>query len=163
MKPVLRLTAFCVLALLLANILVADEPPAKKGKKAKKSSPTPAVFKLPAGIELSPEQQAKFDELKSQYTAKLADAQKKVADILTEEQRGMQRSARRDAVAAGKKGKELKAAVDAAVELTDEQKTSMATAQAELNRLRKEIRKEVVGLLTAEQRKSVKGAGKNQA
>jgi flagellar biosynthesis/type III secretory pathway protein FliH len=163
MKLIVRLTTIWALTLLVANVLVADEAPAKKGKKAKKAPPTPAVFKLPADIELSPEQQAKFDELKSQYGAKLADAQKKVADILSEEQRGVQRTARKDAVAAGKKGKELKAAVDAAVELTDEQKTSMATAQVELNQLRKEIRKEIVGLLTADQRKSVKGAGKKQA
>lgn len=164
MKFFVRSTAFFTLAVLVATALIAeDEPAAKKGKKAKKTPPTPAAFKLPKGVELSPEQATKFDELKVQYATKLADAQKKVADVFTDEQRASRQAAMKQASAAGKKHKDLKAAVDAAVLLTDEQKQKLAVAQTELKKLTKEIRKGIVGLLTEEQRQAIKGKGKKQA
>lgn len=159
-----RPTALCALILLLATSAFADDQPAAtKGKKAKKAPPTPAVFSLPKGVELTPEQTTKFDELKAQYATKFADAQKKVADVFTEEQRATRQAAMKEAKAAGKKNKELKGAVDAAVQLTDDQKQKLATAEAELNQLTKEIRKQIVGLLTAEQRQALKGKDKKQS
>ncbi|HET6880112.1 MAG TPA: hypothetical protein VFI31_08150 [Pirellulales bacterium] len=154
--------AVCAAVLSFTSFLHADESTPKAGKKAKKALVS-AAFTLPEGIKLSAEQQAKFDELKASYATKLADAQKKVADVYTEEQRAAKTAAAKEAKAAGKKGKELKAASDAAVQLTDEQKETLATAQAELQALTKEIRKGIIGLMTNEQRKVVKSKNKKQA
>lgn len=149
-------------ALVLAICVAAEAQNAKAGKKGKKAraKATPAVFKLPAEITLSDEQQAKFDELKTQYASKLADAQKKVNDVFTAEQQTARKAARKDAVAAGKKGKELNAAVEAAVELSDEQKTQLADARKEARQLQVEIKKQVVALLTAEQKQLLPGRKK---
>lgn len=156
MSRLIRFTTCCAMILLLASSLIAgDKAKSKKGKKAKPAA-VPAAFKLPNGITLTAEQQAKLDDLKTQYATKLADAQKKISDVYTEEQRTRQMTARRDAAAAGKKGKELKAAVDAAVELTDEQQKQLADAQKDQKQLTKEVRKQVVALLSGEQKQQLK-------
>ena len=163
MKSLICHSLVCAAVLSLATTLfAADETGAKAAKKAKKA-PTPAAFNLPEGVELSAEQQAKFDELKANYSGKLVEAQKKVGDVYTDEQRAAQKAAAKEAKAAGKKGKELKAATDAALQLTDEQRQKLAAAQAELQKLTKEIRKEILGLLTDEQRQLVKAKNKKQA
>ncbi|HUY91083.1 MAG TPA: hypothetical protein VMV10_20260 [Pirellulales bacterium] len=154
---------FCLVAALVLAMSVAAEAQnakaEKQGKKAK-AKPTPAAFKLPAEITLSAEQQAKLDELKTQYADKLTDAQKKVNDVFTAEQKAARLAARKDAVAAGKKGKELNAAVDAAVQLSDEQKTQLADAQKAARKLQAEVRKQVVALLTDEQKQLLPGKKK---
>jgi hypothetical protein len=157
MSRLIRFTTCCAMILFLATSLIAaDEAKPKKGKKAK-AAPVSAAFKLPNGITLTADQQAKLDELKTQYATKLADAEKKISDVYTEEQRTQQTAARRDAMAAGKKGKELKAAVDAAVKLTDEQQKKLADAQKDQKQLTKEVRKQVVAMLSDEQKQQLKG------
>lgn len=141
-----------VLALAICAAAEAQDAQAgKQGKKAKAKA-TPAAFVLPAEITLSAEQQGKLDELKQQYETKLADAQQKVNGVFTAEQKAARKAARKDAVAAGKKGKELSAAVEAAVQLSDEQKANLAAAQKEARKLQAEVRKQVVALLTDEQK-----------
>lgn len=151
----IRPTVCFALALFVTASLFAEDQVKAKKKKAAKPAPVPAAFKLPKDVSLTAEQQAKLDELKTQFAGKLADAQKKVADAYTEEQRAAQKTARQDAVAAGKKGKELKAAVTAAVQLTDEQQQKLTVAEKELKQLSKEVRKQVVGLLTDEQKQQL--------
>lgn len=161
MKRVVVCSTCWMLTFVLASLVVAaDQPAGKKGKKAKRAAATPAVFKLPKAITLTAEQQAKVDEIKAQYASKLTDAQKKIADIYTAEQLAAKQTARKDAVASGKKGKELKGAVDAAVKLSDDQAQKLSTAESEMKQLNKEIRKAIVDVLTVEQRQSLKGKGK---
>lgn len=161
MKRLVLSCTCCTLALVLTSLaLAADQPAGKKGKKAKKAAGTPAVFKLPITITLTAEQQAKVDEIKTQYASKWTDAQKKIADIYTAEQLAAKQTARKEAVAAGKKGKQLKGAVDAAVTLSDEQAQKLSAAETEMKQLSKEIRKAIADVLTAEQRQSIKGKGK---
>ncbi|OYV88791.1 MAG: hypothetical protein B7Z73_07760 [Planctomycetia bacterium 21-64-5] len=94
--------------------------------------------------------------MKTQYATKLADAQKKVDEVFTDEQRAARQAARKEAAAAGKKGKELQAAINAAVQLTDEQRQKRGDAEKELKQLTKEVRKQVVALLTDEQKLQIK-------
>jgi hypothetical protein len=154
MTRLIRPTVCCALALFLTASLFAEDQVKAKKKKAAKPA-VPAAFKLPKDVTLTAEQQAKLDELKTQYSGKLADAQKKVADVYTDEQRAAQKTARQDAMAAGKKGKELKAAVTAAVQLTDEQQQKLTIAEKDLKQLSKEVRKQLVGLLTDEQKQQL--------
>ena len=160
MNHAIRSFACCALFLLLVSATFAkDQATPKKGKKAKRT-PVPAAFKLANKISLTAEQQAKVDELKTQYASKLAEAQKNIDDLYTEEQRAAQKTARQDAVAAGKKGKELKAAVDAAVVPTDEQRQKLAEAERNRKQLTKEVRKQIIAFLTDEQKQQVKAKKK---
>ena len=121
--------------------LSADDAP-KKGKKGKRAPQAGAQLKKQlAKAELSEEQQKKIDDLVGEFAAKLAEARKQVGDA----QKAVS-AARKKAAEEGKKGKDLRAAIDA-VELTDEQKKGLA-AQRELNA---GLRKAVLGVLTAEQ------------
>ncbi|HVX60852.1 MAG TPA: hypothetical protein VHC19_09625 [Pirellulales bacterium] len=150
----------CFVASALLGAAVQAAP--KAGKKGKKVQATPAAFKLPDAITLTAEQQAKVDELKTEYAGKLQDAMKKVNDIYTPEQRKALREARKTAAAEGKKGKQLKQAVDAAVEISADQKQTLADAQKELASLQKEVREKVVALLTDEQKQHIKVKGKGK-
>lgn len=156
----LSVTVGCVLA---SSLFAADEQPAAKGKKkAKKAPATPAAFKLPDAIQLTAEQQTKVDELKTEYSDKLREATQKVNDVYTAEQLAALQAARKTAVAEGKKGKELKAAVEAAVQLSDEQRKKRDEAQTQLSALQKEVRQKLVALLTDEQKEHIKVKAKKK-
>ena len=103
-----------------------------------------------------------MDELKTEYAGKLQDAMKKVNEIYTPEQRKALREARKTAAAEGKKGKQLKEAVDAAVEISPEQKQTLADAQKALRGLQMEVRGKVVALLTDEQKEHIKVKAKGK-
>lgn len=163
MKVIARTVFGLSLALYLASASFgADEQGAAKGAKKKKAPQTPAVFKLPDAVALTAEQQTKLDELKTQYTDKLREAAKKVNDVYTAEQQAAVQAARKAAVAEGKKGKQLKAAVDAAVQLSAEQQEKLTGAQKELGALQKEVRQKIIGLLTDEQKEHVKVKAKGK-
>lgn len=141
----------------LSALFAAEAQAAPKGRKvAQRVAAFPPVFKLPDAIVLTAEQQAKIDELKTKYSDKLREAVRKVDEIYTDEQHKAMRGARKAAVTEGKKGKQLKAAVEAAVQLSPEQQQKMADARKVLTDLQKEVRKQVVGLLTDDQKEHIK-------
>ena len=112
---------------------------------------------MPDGIELSDDQKQKVAELNKKFASKLADARKKIG--LTKEQRQARAEAFKKAKADGKKGKEIREAVNAAVDLTKDQK---AAAEA-LRTLQVEIRAALMGVLTDEQKAGLrKGGGRKK-
>ncbi len=117
------------------------------------------LLKMPDSIKLTVEQQAKIAELRiKELEPKHHAAVKKLNEILTAEQRKAKSSATKAAKEAGKTGKELQLAVQAAVKLTDEQKKQMALARKELLAVRAEIAEQINGMLTDEQRAAVEAA-----
>lgn len=168
MRVISRVLLGASVACFVASSLfgAAAQAAPKAGKKGKKALVAAGPFKLPDAISLTAEQQAKVDELKGEYSGKLREAMKKVNEIYTPEQRTALREARKAAVAEGKKGKQLKEAVDAAVQIAPEQKQTMADAQKELRSLQREVRQKVIGLLTDEQKQHItvraKGKGKGK-
>ena len=60
------------------------------------------------------------------------------------------------AKAAGKKGKEVQEAVETAAKLTDEQKAETAAARKAMGEFQKQLRERVLGLLTPEQKETIK-------
>ncbi len=158
MKTIARVIfGLSVICFALSALFVADAQAGPKGGKvAQRVVAFPPVFKLPDAIVLTAEQQTKMDELKTKYSDKLREAAGKVDEIYTNEQRKAMRGARKTAVTEGKKGKQLKAAVEAAVQLSPEQQQKMSDAQKTLTDLQKEVRKQVVGLLTDEQKEHIK-------
>ena len=145
------------LVLVMATALAAA-PKKGKGKKGKKAPPCPAaqrVDRMLSGVELTDEQKTKLGEIKKEFGPKLMEVMKKM-DVLTPEQKKARAAAAKEAKAAGKKGKEAREAIDAAVKMTEEQKDKIAEVRKEMRPLEKELREQVLAVLTDEQKQQVK-------
>jgi hypothetical protein len=121
----------------------------------------PQVFTLP-GIEFNDDQQKRVDELRGKYVPKLTEIQRRRNAVHTPEQRRARREALQTARDAGKRGAELRAAVDAAVNLTEQQQRELATLQQEQRELVAEIQQELRSLLTDEQRRELNRRGQRR-
>ncbi|HVV99862.1 MAG TPA: hypothetical protein VHB77_05960 [Planctomycetaceae bacterium] len=128
---------------------------AEKAKKAKKD-PTAASFNLPAAITLTDEQRTKLDEVKKEYSPKVSELLDKKNGILTADQKKARAEAVKAAKAEGKKGKDLMAAGEEAMKLSDDQKEQMAAVDKDLKALNKEIRGKITEFLTDEQKAALK-------
>jgi len=165
MRQIVQRMTVLALALLIALPLCAED--AKEGKKKKKEqdfskSPVLNVLNLPKAITLTADQQAKFDAVKTEFTGKLKELAKKQNEILTPEQKKARQEAQKAAKAAGKKGKEAKADVDAAVNLTDDQKKATEAVNAEIKEVQGKVREKLNEFLTDEQKAQIKGPGKKK-
>ena len=148
-RKVLTLT-FC--ALLAAGIsLAATAEAAKPKKKNRGSDPAARIKKKIDAADLSTESKAKVKQVIEQDSPKLKEAQAKVDAVLTAEQKQAQKQAMKDAKTSGKKGKDAKAAVTAAMKLTDEQKTKLASAEADLKAAQSALTKDLRGALSSEE------------
>lgn len=139
----------CCMSLIavLATTAVADE---KKDKKKADRKPTPTKQFL-GKIELAAEQKDKVAEIDKQFAERFQTINKAMADILTDEQKAAQKTAQKTAKDAGKKGAEARKDVDAALKLTDDQKTKMAEQKKLQAALNKEIIASLKNVLTEEQ------------
>ena len=72
------------------------------------------------------------------------------------QQKAARAKATKEAKAAGKQGKELWMAVQAAVTLTEQQKADQRRLQKAFSDLHRELREKLIKLLTPEQRKAVR-------
>ena len=153
----MRLTTRTIITLSLALLLVAPLAAADKQKKGKKGRPSKgrsvAAF-LPKEVQdtLTEEQKEKIAALDKEFGPKLAEIAKKRAGLLTDEQKKAQAEARKAAVEAGKKGKDVMDAAKAAVTLTEEQQQQMKDLDKEARPLQNEVREKVTALLTDEQK-----------
>ena len=153
---------FAVLA--LAVLIASPVWAAKEDKKKDKANKAVAkVFELPTIITLSAEQMTKLAEVMKEYEPKLEELHKKQANILTDEQKKARQEAMKAAKAAGKKGKEAKADVDAAVKLTDDQKKQQEEVAKETKELNGKIHDSIASFLTEEQKTHLKPMKKKKA
>ena len=151
---------FVAMALMLAcvaSVDAADKAATKKKGKRGQNVKIQAL-QFPDTIELSAEQKEKVAALKKEYTPKFAALQKKNREILTADQVKARRSAMKDAKEAGKKGKEMREAVNSALNLTDDQQKQMKESLKESRSLNGEVRGKVAKILTAEQLTKIKPA-----
>ncbi len=139
----------------LTGAPAAEEAAKEKGKK--KAEPGAHIFNLPKEVELTAGQQEKVAALRKEFGAQAAEAQKKVDDVLTAEQKQARKDATAKAKADNLKGKESQAAIEAALKLTDEQKTKWTTAQTEFRDLQGRVRAKMAEFLTDEQKAKVPG------
>ncbi len=159
-------TAFVSTSFFSTSLVAQDA----KGKKKKGGDQTPpAVAQLQKqldGLDLNDEQKAKVKEIVAQHTTKIADAQKKVTALLTPEQRKARQEAAAKAKADGKKGKEAADAVNAALNLSADDKAKLDAANKEAADVVAEMRKAVAGVLTDAQKEKAglnAPAGKGKA
>ena len=151
MKKNITILSACLLT-------VAFVAPAVAADKKKK---TPVAVKVPKSIELTADQKTKVEALNKEFGPKLAECRKKAASIITADQKKAKAEAMKKAKADGKKGKELRAAVNAAVAITADQKAQQAECKKATSALQKQIRTQFAALLTDEQKAKIK-AGKKK-
>lgn len=159
MKHAARIVLTLSLVVLLGSSLFAAEAQqkGKKGKKGQQQGKPSVTRSLPKEVvsTLSDEQKKQIALLNKEFGPRLAELAKKRAAILSPEQRKAQTEARKVATEAGKKGKELREAVDAAAKLTEDQKKQLAALAKESDPLNKTIREKVLALLTDEQKAKI--------
>ena len=152
MRSLVRATVvFGLMLSMLASVGSAQEAKGK-GKKKDAAAGGQQVFQLPKEITLTEEQQAKLEALKKEHSPKLAELAKKLDEGVTDEQKKARREAMGKAKADGKKGKEAQAEVDAALNLTDEQKKKRAEVQPEMAKLQLSIKEQIHAMLTDDQK-----------
>jgi hypothetical protein len=156
MKQTVGIVLALALVVLLGSSLFAAEgqQEGKRGKKGQRPKKPSVTRFLPKEVEatLSDEQREKVALLEKEFGPRLEEFAKKRAAILSPEQIKAQNEARKAAAEAGKKGKELQAAIDEAMKLTDDQVKKLAELKKESEPLNKTIREKVVALLTDEQK-----------
>ena len=152
MKKIITILTACVLTVSFAAPAVAAD---KKKKKA------PTAVKVPKSIELTADQKTKLDALNKEFGPKLAECKAKANSIITADQKKAKAEAMKKAKADGKKGKELRDAVNAAVAITADQKAQQAECKKATSALQKQIRTQFAALLTDEQKAKIK-AGKKK-
>ncbi len=161
---VIRFALATVAMLVLAAPVHAEDAKkadkAAKGAAKKQAEALDTVFMFPKVVEPSEEQKTKLAALRTELGPKLTEAQKAVATVLTPEQRQIRRDTTKANKDAGLKGKEARAAVMAAMKLTDEQMKSLDTAEKAQAEVRKGIDEKILALLTDEQKAKVAEAKK---
>ena len=164
MKHAARIVLTLSLVVLLGSSLLAAEAQqkGKRGKKGQQQTKPSVARTLPKEVQstLTDEQKEKIALLDKEFGPKLAEFAKKRNAIFSPEQMKAQTEARKAATEAGKKGKELRAAVEAAAQATDEQKKQLAELTKETDPLNKMIREKLLAMLTDDQKaKMPKRAG----
>ncbi len=133
----------------------ANKPDRQKGKdKAEQVIAGPLAAQL-AKANLTDEQKQELNEIKKRYADKVAAARKAVGEAVGKDARQARAAALAKAKAEGKKGAELKAAVNEAFPLTDEQTKAVADAQVQMKQVQTDLRKELLAVLTDEQKESL--------
>jgi len=138
--------------LLVLTLAVLIATPALAADKKKKGRKAPIAVKVPKGIELTADQKKEVAAINKEFGPKLAEVQKKIRSVITPEQRKARSAASKKAKADGLKGKAARAEVQAALNLTDDQKTEMKDLNKERQGVLKAARAKFVELLTDEQK-----------
>ena len=153
MKKTITILTVCFLTVAFVAPTVAAD---KKKKKV------PNVVRVPKTIELTADQKTKIEALNKEFGPKLAECKKKANSIITADQKKARAEATKKAKADGKKGKELRAAGNAAFAITADQKAQQAECKKAMGALNKEIRTKFAALLTDEQKAKIKGGKKKK-
>lgn len=148
---------FC---LLLALPAISEEK--AKAKGAKLSVTSQVIMKMDKlrkdveQLDLNAEQKEQLGKLRDEWGPKMQELLGKVRDILTEEQRTTAEGAMKKAREAGKELRESLLTVESAITLTDDQQKKLDEVGKELQNLQKEGVKQIMQILTPEQREKMK-------
>lgn len=150
------------LMVLIAGGAVADEK-GKKGKGKRASKRPTATQRFVAKLELTDEQKTQVAAIDKQFGERVATVQKQMSELLTDDQKKAQREASKAARESGSKPAEIRKAVEAALNLTAEQKEKRKEIMAVQRKLNSEIIAALKTVLTEEQQASLpktRGANK---
>lgn len=163
MSRLLKNISVIALAVLVASPMWADAQEKGKKKKDNLDNAVAKSFQLPDTITLTDDQKTKLEEVKKEFDSKVREVVKKQNDILTAEQKKARNEVMKTAKAAGKKGKDAQADVNAALNLTDEQKKKQEEVGKELKDLNKQVREKIGTFLTEDQKALLKSKKKKNA
>ena len=152
MRSLVRLMVVCGLMVSMVSSIGMAQDAQGKGKKKAAMEAGQQIFTLPNEITLTDDQKTKLEAIKKEHGPKLSELTKKMDESLTDEQKKARKAAGDKARADGKKGKDLQAAVDEALKLTDDQKKAQDAMKPELTKLQGTIREKIHGLLTDDQK-----------
>ena len=141
-----------LLVLTLAVVLAMPAMAAEEKKKKKKGRKAPVAVKVPKSIVLTADQKKQVAAINKEFGPKLAEIQKAVNGVISKEQRQARNAANKKAKADGVKGKARNVAIQAALNLSDEQKVKMKELTKQRRDLQKAVRGKFVAILTAEQK-----------
>jgi hypothetical protein len=151
MKAIKGLLCVALALVLSSGALAADEARKEKGgKAAARKAPAPTA-QLLKDIELTDAQKEQVAAINKEFAGKQAEIQKKQASILSADQIKAQREVMANAKKAGTKPADVRKEVDAALKLTDEQKTQMAEVRKAQGELRGQMIAALKKVLTEEQ------------
>ena len=153
-------TAIMVLG--LAAFVMTGFAQEKKKNKNKGNDPTAQVVTKATEEGLPEDAIAKIKAAAAEHGPKVREAQAKVDSILTDDQKRARGEATKAAKAAGKKGKEAKADVEAAIKLTPDQQKQMTEAEAKRDEAMAAFRKAAGDSLTDEQKSKIGLSGKGK-
>jgi len=174
MNRLCKLSTIVALALLVASPALADDDAKKKkGKKKGKGASSRVggqLMKRLEKAEVSEEQKGKIKGIVAKYTEQLQASNKALVALLGPDGRKKMAAAAKKAREDGKKGKEIQAAATASLGLSEGDLAKLKETQASAGKVRGEMTKEIVALLTPEQREKAgfrggkkKGAKKGRA
>jgi Spy/CpxP family protein refolding chaperone len=147
-------------------VIAAITTPAFAAKKDKrKTDATASIRKKLDAASLPADVREKANKVLADDGPKLNEAQAKIDAILTSEQKQAKRTAQKEARSSGAKGKNARASIDAAMKLTPEQKTKLASAEGDLKSAQATLTKDLRAVLTPEQaeKAGLKTKKKNKA
>ncbi|GEM_PF-2237593 len=146
----LRLVAVLLVTAAMVSTGSAEDPPAKKKKKGNQQgagrAPAAMLMKQLSDVELTEDQKAKIKEMGTELAAKMKTLRSEagLTPALNKKMAEVGKAAREE----DKKGAELRAAVNAAAGLSENQLAAMKQA----NELTQKFRKEMLAMLTDEQK-----------
>jgi Spy/CpxP family protein refolding chaperone len=159
------MTRIRVVLAMVGVLLAAAAVMAAEGEKPKKDKLHPlaqAMLRMERFHEaleqvgLTDEQKEKMKAIHEEFAPKMKELIEKIHGVFTDDQKKALEEARNAAKAAGKKGRAMFEACEAAVKPTDEQKEKLAAAAPEVVALHKEAVKKVMDILTPEQQGKLK-------
>jgi len=149
-----NLVCLALVASMAANSFADETEKKGKGKKGERRKPT-ATQRFVGKMELTEEQKTQVAAIDKQFAEKFTAQQKAMASILTEEQKKAQQTAQKAAKEAKQKPAEARKAVEAALNLTDEQKAKRKVQLEAQKKLNTEIVTALKKVLTAEQQEKL--------
>ncbi len=149
----------------LAALAIALPAFAAKKDKSKGRDPSASIKKKLDSADLSSDVREKVNKVLADDSPKLKEAQAKIDGILTNEQKQAKRTAQKEARTSGTKGKNARASIDAALKLTDEQKSKLSSAESDLKSAQTTLMKDLQSVLTSDQmaKAGLKTRKKNKA
>ena len=146
------LMAVALLALVAVPAAAADKKKEKKPAGPAIPGPVKQQLSLLKNIELTELQKQQVKDIETKYTSVFLELQSKLENVQSADERKARNEAAQKAKTEGKKGKDLKAAVDAAAPISDAEKAAMKAAQEEMKAVSKEMKDALLGVLTEDQR-----------
>lgn len=147
-----RVTALTLVFTCLGTLALAQQENRQQDRQQNRGQgPYDRYFTVP-GVEFSEEQQAQVDKIKQEFLPKIEETQRKWDGVITDEQQQARRAAFEKARSEGKQGRELFAAADAAVKLSQAQLDERVKIREERTKLLEQVRDQLLALLTDEQR-----------